>query len=124
MCCHHTTITTNSELQVTIAAILHQPSWQLMSLFDNVLLLCKGGRVAYCGRVTGGAVILSCLLRFFFFSPYFFFPTSCWREGGGLVNAETRVVLCYVSFSFLYSSCSFLSFLPTTWILLLWQSVG
>ena len=36
---------------VTVAAVVHQPSAMVFSMFDCVLLLAKGGRVAFCGRV-------------------------------------------------------------------------
>ncbi|KAL4853041.1 ABC transporter G family member 28 [Chlorella vulgaris] len=34
---------------VTCAAVIHQPSWQCLQLFDFLLLLGKGGRTVYCG---------------------------------------------------------------------------
>jgi hypothetical protein len=36
---------------LTIVAVVHQPSFTLLSLFDNIVLLCKGGRMAYAGPV-------------------------------------------------------------------------
>ena len=34
---------------VTTAAVIHQPSYQVFAMFDDVLLLCKGGRTVYAG---------------------------------------------------------------------------
>lgn len=36
---------------ITVVAVVHQPSFSLFSLFDSIVLLCKGGRVAYSGPV-------------------------------------------------------------------------
>ncbi|KAL4448129.1 hypothetical protein ABPG75_005348 [Micractinium tetrahymenae] len=36
---------------VTAAAVIHQPSWQTCLLFDDLLLLGKGGRTVFYGRV-------------------------------------------------------------------------
>lgn len=38
---------------LTIAAVVHQPSWKLMQLFDNIIILSKGGVTAYSGSVLG-----------------------------------------------------------------------
>lgn len=35
---------------VTTAAVIHQPSYQVFAMFDDVLLLCKGGRTVYAGQ--------------------------------------------------------------------------
>lgn len=35
---------------VTVAAVIHQPSWQTCLLFDDLLLLGKGGRTVFYGR--------------------------------------------------------------------------
>jgi ABC-type multidrug transport system ATPase subunit len=34
---------------VTAAAVIHQPSFQVFCMFDDVVLLAKGGRTAYYG---------------------------------------------------------------------------
>ena len=34
---------------VTIAAVIHQPSYEIFQMFDDVLLLAKGGRTAFYG---------------------------------------------------------------------------
>ena len=36
---------------VTAAAVIHQPSWEVFKMFDDVLLLGKGGRLVYYGTV-------------------------------------------------------------------------
>lgn len=35
---------------VTVAAVIHQPSYETFSLFDDLVLLAKGGLTAYCGQ--------------------------------------------------------------------------
>ncbi|KAJ7295013.1 hypothetical protein O6H91_Y217800 [Diphasiastrum complanatum] len=37
---------------VNVVVVLHQPSYGLFSMFDNVMLLAKGGRTVYLGLVT------------------------------------------------------------------------
>ena len=34
---------------VTIAAVIHQPSYEIFQMFDDILLLAKGGRTAFYG---------------------------------------------------------------------------
>ena len=34
---------------VTAAAVIHQPSWETCLLFDELLLLGKGGRLVFLG---------------------------------------------------------------------------
>ena len=34
---------------LTVAAILHQPSWRILERVDDVLCLARGGRTAFCG---------------------------------------------------------------------------
>lgn len=34
---------------VTVAAVIHQPSWETFCLFDDLILLAKGGLTAYYG---------------------------------------------------------------------------
>eukprot|EP00775_Hariotina_reticulata_P010763 gene10763-10919_t len=34
---------------VTVAAVIHQPSYETFCLFDDLVLLAKGGRTAFCG---------------------------------------------------------------------------
>lgn len=34
---------------VTVAAVIHQPSWETFCLFDDLILLAKGGLTAYAG---------------------------------------------------------------------------
>jgi ABC-type multidrug transport system ATPase subunit len=36
---------------ITVVAVIHQPSFSLLSLFDSIVLLSKGGRMAYAGPV-------------------------------------------------------------------------
>lgn len=36
---------------VTVAAVIHQPSYETFSMFDDVILLAKGGKTAYYGPV-------------------------------------------------------------------------
>ena len=40
-----------SRTGVTVAAVVHQPSWEIFSTFADLLLLCEGGRSAYYGPV-------------------------------------------------------------------------
>ena len=42
-----------AETNVTIVAVLHQPSWTLCNMFDDIMFLSKGGRVSYVGPVAG-----------------------------------------------------------------------
>jgi ABC-type multidrug transport system ATPase subunit len=34
---------------VTVTAVIHQPSYETFCLFDDLVLLAKGGLTAYCG---------------------------------------------------------------------------
>jgi energy-coupling factor transporter ATP-binding protein EcfA2 len=38
-----------TQLGMTIVVVAHQPRWSLFTLFDDVLILAKGGRTAYLG---------------------------------------------------------------------------
>lgn len=38
-----------AHMGVTIAAVIHQPSYEIFQMFDDILLLAKGGRTAYYG---------------------------------------------------------------------------
>lgn len=38
-----------AHMGVTIAAVIHQPSYEIFQMFDDVLLLAKGGRTAFYG---------------------------------------------------------------------------
>lgn len=38
-----------TQLGITIVVVAHQPRWSLFTLFDDVLILAKGGRTAYMG---------------------------------------------------------------------------
>lgn len=38
-----------TQKRLTIAAVIHQPSWQLAQMFDSVVVLAKGGRTVYLG---------------------------------------------------------------------------
>ncbi|EFN56469.1 hypothetical protein CHLNCDRAFT_22567, partial [Chlorella variabilis] len=38
---------------VTVAAVVHQPSWQICQKIGHLLLLGKGGRTVYCGPMAG-----------------------------------------------------------------------
>eukprot|EP00878_Enallax_costatus_P029186 GHUV01031627.1.p1 GENE.GHUV01031627.1~~GHUV01031627.1.p1 ORF type:complete len:444 (+),score=150.65 GHUV01031627.1:209-1540(+) len=38
---------------VTVAAVIHQPSYETFSFFDDLVLLAKGGLTAYCGLQQG-----------------------------------------------------------------------
>ena len=40
-----------AHMGVTTAAVIHQPSYQVFAMFDDVLLLCKGGSTVYAGSV-------------------------------------------------------------------------
>ena len=40
---------------VTVVTVLHQPSWQIYSMFDDVLLLGTGGHTVYLGPADGAA---------------------------------------------------------------------
>lgn len=40
-----------ARLGVTAAAVVHQPSYEALCLFDDLVLLAKGGVTAYCGPV-------------------------------------------------------------------------
>ncbi|EIE25785.1 P-loop containing nucleoside triphosphate hydrolase protein [Coccomyxa subellipsoidea C-169] len=41
-----------SRMGVTVAAVVHQPSYEIFAMFDDLLLLCEGGRTAFYGGVT------------------------------------------------------------------------
>jgi hypothetical protein len=34
---------------IGVAAVVHQPRAEIWALFDDVLVLCPGGAMAYCG---------------------------------------------------------------------------
>ena len=38
-----------AHMGVTIAAVIHQPSYEIFQMFDDILLLAKGGRTAFYG---------------------------------------------------------------------------
>merc|ERR1719272_60069 len=38
-----------TQLGITIVVVAHQPRWSLFTLFDDVLILAKGGKTAYMG---------------------------------------------------------------------------
>lgn len=38
-----------AHMGVTIAAVIHQPSYEILQMFDDILLLAKGGRTAFYG---------------------------------------------------------------------------
>ncbi|KAK9813958.1 hypothetical protein WJX73_006860 [Symbiochloris irregularis] len=40
-----------TRMGVTATAVIHQPSFGIFLMFDDLLLLCKGGRTAYYGRL-------------------------------------------------------------------------
>jgi ABC-type multidrug transport system ATPase subunit len=47
---------------VTVTAVIHQPSYETFCLFDDLVLLAKGGLTAYCGpqrdvRVSNSSVV-------------------------------------------------------------------
>jgi ABC-type multidrug transport system ATPase subunit len=50
-----------SRMGVTVAAVVHQPSYEIFSTFDDLLLLCEGGRTAYYGPVADVQVQRPCL---------------------------------------------------------------
>lgn len=39
-----------ARMGVTVTAVIHQPSYGIFRMFDDLLLLCKGGRTAYYGK--------------------------------------------------------------------------
>ena len=39
-----------AHMGVTTTAVIHQPSYDVFRMFDDILLLCKGGRTAFYGR--------------------------------------------------------------------------
>jgi hypothetical protein len=49
-----------AQMGVTAAAVIHQPSYQVFSMFDDVILLAKGGRTAYYGLAAGVQVRSTC----------------------------------------------------------------
>ena len=52
MLCVHAWVPQISRLGVTVAAVVHQPSWEIFAMFADLLLLCDGGRTAYYGPVS------------------------------------------------------------------------
>ena len=52
-----------SRMGVTVAAVVHQPSYEIFAMFDDLLLLCEGGRTAFYGGVTSVQVHYHALLR-------------------------------------------------------------
>lgn len=47
---------------VTVAAVIHQPSWETFCLFDDLILLAKGGLTAYYGPQDGVQASVACQL--------------------------------------------------------------
>jgi hypothetical protein len=45
---------------VTAAAVIHQPSCEIFEMFDDLLLLGKGGRTVYYGPQAEVQVMLNC----------------------------------------------------------------
>lgn len=43
---------------VTMAAVVHQPSYEIFARFDDLLLLCEGGRTAFYGHISNVQVDL------------------------------------------------------------------
>ena len=41
---------------MTVAAVIHQPSYAIFATFDDLLLLCDGGRTAFYGSVEAAQV--------------------------------------------------------------------
>lgn len=39
----------NRPLGIGVAVVVHQPRDEIWRLFDSVLVLCAGGKTAYCG---------------------------------------------------------------------------
>ena len=39
-----------AHMGVTTTAVIHQPSYDVFRMFDDILLLCKGGRTAFYGQ--------------------------------------------------------------------------
>ena len=37
---------------MTVAAVIHQPRYEIFKSFDDIILLCPGGKVAYIGPLT------------------------------------------------------------------------
>ena len=48
---------------VTATAVIHQPSFGIFLMFDDLLLLCKGGRTAYYGRLAAVQACPTCALH-------------------------------------------------------------
>jgi ABC-type multidrug transport system ATPase subunit len=41
-----------ADLGITVALVMHQPRFEILSAFDDLLLLANGGSAAYCGPVS------------------------------------------------------------------------
>ena len=48
-----------AHMGVTTTAVIHQPSYDVFRMFDDLLLLCKGGRTAFYGQEAEVGVLQS-----------------------------------------------------------------
>jgi ABC-type multidrug transport system ATPase subunit len=39
-----------AETGMNVVAVIHQPRYEIFNTFDDILLLCPGGKIAYMGR--------------------------------------------------------------------------
>ena len=37
---------------MTVGAVIHQPRYEIFKSFDDIILLCPGGKVAYIGALS------------------------------------------------------------------------
>jgi ABC-type multidrug transport system ATPase subunit len=82
-----------NERSLTVVAVVHQPSFSLLSLFDSIVLMSKGGRIAYAGPVK--------MMKSYFEDLGFAFPPGenavevCLSAISGLINSSNPEVTAF-----------------------------
>lgn len=79
-----------SRMGVAVAAVVHQPSYEIFAMFDDLLLLCEGGRTAFYGHVSNVQVLSQGNLNPFHGSLWKTMPLSIKSQDAFLRAASTK----------------------------------